>query len=112
MNHSIRPAKRPAVTFTTWNPPPTRGCADYSHSPTCTSAPSGTREGLYIAESSQACCAARWPPGTAAFLLPGREVGRGLADVLDAIPASRVVGSPGVLEEITGFHLHRGAWPP
>ncbi|GER22056.1 rRNA methyltransferase [Zafaria cholistanensis] len=66
--------------------------------------------GLYIAESSKVlrrALAAGHVPRS--FFLAEKWLD-GLADVLDAHPdVPAFVGSPGVLEEITGFHLHRGA---
>ncbi len=66
--------------------------------------------GLYIAESSKVlrrALAAGHVPRS--FFLADKWLD-GLADVLDAHPdVPAFVGSPGVLEEITGFHLHRGA---
>lgn len=66
--------------------------------------------GLYIAESSKVlrrALAAGHVPRS--FFLAPKWLD-GLADVLDAHPdVPAFVGAPGVLEEITGFHLHRGA---
>lgn len=66
--------------------------------------------GLYIAESSKVlrrALAAGHVPRS--FFLAEKWLD-GLADVLDAHPeVPAFVGAPGVLEEITGFHLHRGA---
>ncbi|WP_417219302.1 TrmH family RNA methyltransferase [Arthrobacter sp.] len=66
--------------------------------------------GLYIAESSKVlrrALAAGHVPRS--FFLAPKWLD-GLSDVLDAHPDVPVfVGAPGVLEEITGFHLHRGA---
>lgn len=66
--------------------------------------------GLYIAESSKVlrrALAAGHVPRS--FFLAEKWLD-GLADVLDAHPdIPAFVGAPGVLEEITGFHLHRGA---
>ncbi|WP_125615103.1 TrmH family RNA methyltransferase [Specibacter cremeus] len=66
--------------------------------------------GLYIAESSKvlrrALDAGHRPRS---FFLAEKWLD-GLADVLAAHPdVPAFVGTPGVLEEITGFHLHRGA---
>ncbi|MDQ4500995.1 RNA methyltransferase [Sinomonas sp. ASV322] len=67
-------------------------------------------EGLYIAESSRVlrrALAAGHRPRS--FFLAEKWL-EGLADVLAAHPeVPAFVGSPGLLEEITGFHLHRGA---
>lgn len=67
-------------------------------------------EGLYIAESSRVlrrALAAGHEPRS--FFLAEKWL-EGLADVLDAFPdVPAFVGPPGLLEEITGFHLHRGA---
>lgn len=66
--------------------------------------------GLYIAESSKVlrrALAAGHVPRS--FFLAPKWLD-GLADVLDAHPeVPAFVGAPGMLEEITGFHLHRGA---
>ena len=66
--------------------------------------------GLYIAESSKVlrrALAAGHVPRS--FFLAEKWL-EGLSDVLEAHPeVPAFVGSPGVLEEITGFHLHRGA---
>ncbi|MGO2004564.1 MAG: TrmH family RNA methyltransferase, partial [Arthrobacter rhombi] len=66
--------------------------------------------GLYIAESSKvlrrALTAGHVPRS---FFLADKWL-EGLSDVLQAHPdVPAFVGAPGVLEEITGFHLHRGA---
>jgi tRNA G18 (ribose-2'-O)-methylase SpoU len=67
-------------------------------------------EGLYIAESSRVlrrALAAGHRPRS--FFLAEKWL-EGLADVLAAHPeVPAFVGSPELLEEITGFHLHRGA---
>lgn len=67
-------------------------------------------EGLYIAESSRVlrrALAAGHRPRS--FFLAEKWL-EGLADVLDAFPdVPAFVGPPELLEEITGFHLHRGA---
>ncbi|GAB3285767.1 RNA methyltransferase [Sinomonas notoginsengisoli] len=67
-------------------------------------------EGLYIAESSRVlrrALAAGHRPRS--FFLADKWLG-GLADVLEAYPDVPVyIGAPELLEEITGFHLHRGA---
>lgn len=68
------------------------------------------QRGLYIAESSKvlrrALVAGHVPRS---FFLAPKWV-EGLSDILDAHPeVPAFVGAPGVLEEITGFHLHRGA---
>lgn len=66
--------------------------------------------GLYIAESSKVlrrALAAGHEPRS--FFLAEKWL-EGLSDVLQAHPdIPAFVGAPGVLEEITGFHLHRGA---
>ncbi|MDQ4489552.1 RNA methyltransferase [Sinomonas sp. ASV486] len=67
-------------------------------------------EGLYIAESSRvlrrALEAGHRPRS---FFLADKWL-EGLADVLAAHPdVPAYVGTPDLLEEITGFHLHRGA---
>ncbi|GAA1363714.1 RNA methyltransferase [Arthrobacter rhombi] len=66
--------------------------------------------GLYIAESSKVlrrALAAGHVPRS--FFLAPKWLD-GLSDVLDAYPeVPAFVGAPGMLEEITGFHLHRGA---
>ncbi|MGP5197024.1 TrmH family RNA methyltransferase [Arthrobacter rhombi] len=66
--------------------------------------------GLYIAESSKVlrrALAAGHVPRS--FFLADKWL-EGLSDVLQAHPdVPAFVGAPGVLEEITGFHLHRGA---
>lgn len=66
--------------------------------------------GLYIAESSKVlrrALAAGHVPRS--FFLAEKWL-PGLADVLEAYPAvPAFVGSPSVLEQVTGFHLHRGA---
>ncbi|WP_026554800.1 TrmH family RNA methyltransferase [Arthrobacter sp. 35W] len=67
-------------------------------------------EGLYIAESSRvlrrALEAGHRPRS---FFLAAKWLDD-LADVLADYPdVPAFVGSPGILEEITGFHLHRGA---
>lgn len=66
--------------------------------------------GLYIAESSKVlrrALAAGHVPRS--FFLTPKWLD-GLSDVLDAYPeVPAFVGAPGMLEEITGFHLHRGA---
>jgi len=72
-------------------------------------------KGLYIAESStvirRAVAAGHRPRS---FLMAERWL-EDLADVLDAVGAGPdgdvpvYVGEPGVLEAVTGFHLHRGA---
>ncbi|MGJ9401960.1 TrmH family RNA methyltransferase [Arthrobacter sp. KK5.5] len=68
------------------------------------------QRGLYIAESSKVlrrALAAGHVPRS--FFLAPKWV-EGLSDILDAHPeVPAFVGAPGVLEEITGFHLHRGA---
>ena len=67
-------------------------------------------EGLYIAESSRVlrrALAAGHRPRS--FFLAEKWL-EGLSDVLEAFPdAPAFVGPPELLEEITGFHLHRGA---
>ena len=67
-------------------------------------------EGLYIAESSRVlrrALAAGHRPRS--FFLAEKWLD-GLADVLEAYPdVPAYVGAPELLEEITGFHLHRGA---
>ncbi|MGT2460600.1 TrmH family RNA methyltransferase [Sinomonas atrocyanea] len=67
-------------------------------------------EGLYIAESSRVlrrALAAGHRPRS--FFLAEKWLD-GLADVLAAYPdVPAYVGTPELLEEITGFHLHRGA---
>ena len=67
-------------------------------------------EGLYIAESSRVlrrALAAGHTPRS--FFLADKWL-EGLGDVLEAYPeVPAFVGSPELLEEITGFHLHRGA---
>lgn len=67
-------------------------------------------EGLYIAESSRVlrrALAAGHRPRS--FFLAEKWLD-GLADVLAAHPdVPAFVGAPELLEEITGFHLHRGA---
>lgn len=67
-------------------------------------------EGLYIAESSRVlrrALAAGHRPRS--FFLAEKWLD-GLADVLAAYPdVPAYVGPPELLEEITGFHLHRGA---
>jgi tRNA G18 (ribose-2'-O)-methylase SpoU len=67
-------------------------------------------EGLYIAESSRVlrrALAAGHRPRS--FFLADKWL-EGLADVLEAHPdVPAYVGPPWLLEEITGFHLHRGA---
>lgn len=66
--------------------------------------------GLYIAESSKVlrrALAAGHVPRS--FFLAPKWLD-GLSDVLDEHPeVPAFVGAPGILEEITGFHLHRGA---
>jgi tRNA G18 (ribose-2'-O)-methylase SpoU len=67
-------------------------------------------EGMYIAESSRvlrrALDAGHRPRS---FFMAPKWVDE-LADVLSAHPKVPVfVGAPGVLEAVTGFHLHRGA---
>lgn len=67
-------------------------------------------EGMYIAESSRvlrrALDAGHRPRS---FFLAAKWLDD-LADVIAAHPeVPAYVGSPGVLEQITGFHLHRGA---
>ncbi|MDV8148214.1 RNA methyltransferase [Arthrobacter sp. B10-11] len=67
-------------------------------------------EGMYIAESSRvlrrALAAGHMPRS---FFLAEKWLGD-LADVFDRFPDVPVyVGSAALLEEITGFHLHRGA---
>jgi tRNA G18 (ribose-2'-O)-methylase SpoU len=67
-------------------------------------------EGLYIAESSRVlrrALAVGHRPRS--FFLADKWL-EGLADVLEAYPdIPAYVGHPWLLEEITGFHLHRGA---
>ncbi|WP_422936511.1 TrmH family RNA methyltransferase [Sinomonas sp. P47F7] len=67
-------------------------------------------EGLYIAESSRVlrrALAAGHRPRS--FFLADKWL-EGLGDVLEAHPdVPAFVGAPELLEEITGFHLHRGA---
>lgn len=67
-------------------------------------------EGLYIAESSRVlrrALAAGHRPRS--FFLAEKWL-EGLADILEDFPdVPAFVGPPELLEEITGFHLHRGA---
>ncbi len=67
-------------------------------------------EGMYIAESPRVirrALAAGHRPRS--FFMAGKWL-PGLADVLSAHPdVPAFVGSPGLLEEIIGFNLHRGA---
>jgi tRNA G18 (ribose-2'-O)-methylase SpoU len=67
-------------------------------------------EGMYIAESSKVLRRALDAGHTPrSFFLAEKWLGE-LQDVLDRFPdVPAYVGTPGVLEEITGFHLHRGA---
>ncbi|HXD28990.1 MAG TPA: RNA methyltransferase [Arthrobacter sp.] len=66
--------------------------------------------GLYIAESSKVVRRALAAGHTPRSFFLAEKWLDGLSDVLAAHPdVPAFVGTPGVLEEITGFHLHRGA---
>ncbi|MFB0834198.1 TrmH family RNA methyltransferase [Arthrobacter halodurans] len=66
--------------------------------------------GLYIAESSKVLRRALAAGHTPRSFFLAEKWLDGLADVLAAHPEiPAFVGEPAVLEEITGFHLHRGA---
>lgn len=67
-------------------------------------------EGMYIAESSRVLRRALDAGHRPRSFFMARRWLEDLADVFAAYPQVPVfVGAPGVLEEITGFHLHRGA---
>ena len=67
-------------------------------------------EGLYIAESSRVLRRALEAGHKPRSFFLAEKWLDGLADVLDAFPGvPAFVGPPELLEEITGFHLHRGA---
>lgn len=66
--------------------------------------------GLYIAESSKVLRRALAAGHVPRSFFLAEKWRAGLADVLEAHPeVPAFVGSPGVLEQVTGFHLHRGA---
>lgn len=68
-----------------------------------------TAEGLFIAEGAKIirrAIEAGYQPRS--FLLAQRWL-PGLADLLDAIDAPVFVVSEGLAEQVTGFHVHRGA---
>ncbi|HEV7168130.1 MAG TPA: RNA methyltransferase [Micrococcaceae bacterium] len=67
-------------------------------------------EGMYIAESSRVLRRALDAGHRPRSFFMARKWLDDLADVVAAYPEVPVfVGAPGVLEDITGFHLHRGA---
>lgn len=67
-------------------------------------------EGLYIAESTRVLRRALDAGHTPRSFFLAEKWLEGLADVLAAHPdVPAYVGPPELLEEITGFHLHRGA---
>lgn len=67
-------------------------------------------EGMYIAESSKVLRRALDAGHTPRSFFLAEKWLEGLADVFAAYPEVSVyVGTDAVLEEITGFHLHRGA---
>lgn len=67
-------------------------------------------EGLYIAESSRVLRRALEAGHKPRSFFLAEKWLDGLSDVLDRFPdVPAFVGAPELLEEITGFHLHRGA---
>jgi tRNA G18 (ribose-2'-O)-methylase SpoU len=67
-------------------------------------------EGLYLAESSRVLRRALDAGHTPRSFFLARKWLPELSDILEAYPdVPAFLGAPGVLEEITGFHLHRGA---
>ncbi|MGG5172567.1 TrmH family RNA methyltransferase [Pseudarthrobacter sp. J1738] len=68
------------------------------------------REGLYIAESSRVLRRAIAAGHTPRSFFLAEKWKEDLTDLFEQFPdVPAYMGSPGLLEEITGFHLHRGA---
>ncbi|GAE80166.1 rRNA methylase [Cutibacterium acnes JCM 18920] len=66
--------------------------------------------GLFIAEGAKVirrACEAGYPPRS--FLLAPRWID-GLRDLFDGLDVEVFVVSETLAEQVTGFHVHRGAW--